>query len=221
METVEVSVEVRQVGNKRDAGRLRRNGMLPGVVYGRGTDGLAMQVDDRELRSRIGSLEGSHLLRFKSAVDTLDGRLVLIKNVQYHPVTHAVAHIDFYEVDVSRKITVMVGVRFVGRAEGVVQGGVLQPIVRELEVECLPMDIPAQIEVDVSLLEIGHGLKVGDITLPPNVTNSTPDLALVSVLAPTVIAAEEELHAEATEETAETAEGQGAEPAEGAEQGSE
>ena len=80
------------------------------------------------------------------------------------------------------------------------------------------MDIPAQIEVDVSPLEIGHGLKVGDITLPPNVTNSTPDLALVSVLAPTVIAADEELHPEATEATAETAEGQAAE---GAEQSSE
>ena len=206
METVEVPVETREVGNKRDAGRLRRGGKLPGVVYGRGTDGVAMQVDDRELRSRIGGLEGSHVLRFKSAAGNLDGRLVLIKDVQYHPVTHAVAHIDFYEVDVSRKITVMVGLHFVGRAEGVVHGGVLQPIVRELEVECLPMDIPAQIEVDVSPLEIGHALKAGDVTLPPNVTNNTPDLTLVSVLAPTVSTRdEEEAEGEAAEETAETA----------------
>ena len=209
METVEVSVEAREVGNKRDAGRLRRNGKLPGVVYGRGTEGVAMQVGDREIRTRVGSLEGSHLVRFKSSADSLDGRLVLIKNVQYHPVTHAIAHIDFYEVDVTRKITVMVGLRFVGRAEGVVHGGVLQPIARELEVECLPMDIPAEIEVDVSALEIGHGLKVGDITLPPNVTNSTPDLSLVSVLAPTVSTLEEEEEAaegEAAEETTDAAE---------------
>ncbi len=192
METVEVPVETRLVGNKRDAGRLRRDGMYPGVVYGRGTDGVAMQVDGRELRSRVGSLEGSHVLRFKSAADSLDGRLVLIKNVQYHPVTHAVAHIDFYEVDVTRKITVMVGLHFAGRPEGVVHGGVLQPIVRELEVECLPMDIPAQIEVDVSPLEIGHALKAGDIPLPPNVVNHTPDLTLVSVLAPTVSTLEQE-----------------------------
>ncbi len=204
METVEVSVEARPAGNKRDAGRLRRTGKLPGVVYGRGTDGVAMQVDDRELRSRVGALEGSHVLRFKSDAGNLDGRLVLIKDVQYHPVTHAIAHIDFYEVDVSRKITVMVGLHYVGRPEGVVHGGVLQPIARELEVECLPMDIPAQLEVDVSSLQIGHGLKAGDITLPPNVTNNTPDLALVSVLAPTVIAREEdEAEAEAAaEETA-------------------
>ncbi len=208
METVEVSAEARQVGNKRDAGRLRRNGKLPGVVYGRGTEGLAMQVDDREIRTRVGSLEGSHLVRFKSSADSLDGRLVLIKNVQYHPVTHAIAHIDFYEVDVTRKITVMVGLHYVGRPEGVVHGGVLQPIARELEVECLPMDIPAEIEVDVSALEIGHGLKAGDITLPPNVTNATPELSLVSVLAPTVstLEEEEEAEGEAAEETGDAAE---------------
>lgn len=213
METVEVPVETRQVGNKRDAGRLRRDGILPGVVYGRGTDGVAMQVNGRELRSRVGSLEGSHVLRFKSGADSLDGRLVLIKNVQYHPVTHAVAHIDFYEVDVTRKITVMVGLHFVGRAEGVVHGGVLQPIARELEVECLPMDIPAQIDVDVSPLEIGHALKAGDITLPPDVVNHTPDLTLVSVLAPTVSTLAEEEGEEAAE-TAEGAEEQAAESAE-------
>lgn len=205
METVEVSVEARPVGNKRDAGRLRRRGKLPGVVYGRGTDGVAMQVDDRELRSRVGALEGSHVLRFRSDADNLDGRLVLIKDVQYHPVTHAIAHIDFYEVDVSRKISVMVGLHYVGRPEGVVQGGVLQPIARELEVECLPLDIPAQLEVDVSSLQIGHGLKAGDITLPPNVTNSTPELTLVSVLAPTVSTIEGE-GSEGTEGTAPTGE---------------
>lgn len=214
METVEVPVETRQVGNKRDAGRLRRDGILPGVVYGRGTDGVAMQVNGRELRNRVGSLEGSHVLRFKSGADSLDGRLVLIKNVQYHPVTHAVAHIDFYEVDVTRKITVMVGLHFVGRPEGVVHGGVLQPIARELEVECLPMDIPAQIDVDVSPLEIGHALKAGDITLPPDVVNHTPDLTLVSVLAPTVSTLAEEEAEGAAEETAEAAEGQAAESAE-------
>jgi large subunit ribosomal protein L25 len=84
---------------------------------------------------------------------------------------------------------------------------VLQPIARELEVECLPMDIPAQLEVDVSPLQIGHGLKASDITLPPNVTNNTPELALVSVLAPTVATKEEEeAEAEAAEAAAAAAE---------------
>lgn len=208
METVEVPVEARQAGNKRDAGRLRRDGKLPGVVYGRGTDGFAVQVDNLELRRRVGHLEGSHLLRLKSEAGAVDGKLVLIKQIQYNPVTHAIAHIDFYEVDVSRKITLMVGLNFVGRPEGVIHGGVLQPIMRELEVECLPLDIPAEIEVDVSALEIGHSLKAADITLPPNVVNSTPDLTLVSVLAPTVSTlAEEEagVEGEAAEEPTEGA----------------
>ncbi len=203
METVEVPVEARQAGNKRDAGRLRRGGKLPGVVYGRGTEGFAVQVDDLELRRRVGHLEGSHLLRLKSEAGTVDGKLVLIKHIQYNPVTHAIAHIDFYEVDVSRKITVMVGLHFVGRAEGVVVGGVLQPIMRELEVECLPLDIPADIEVDVSSLGIGDSIRVADIEMPPNVTNYTPDLTLVSVLAPTVSTREED----EAEEPAEGAEG--------------
>lgn len=208
METVEVPVEARQAGNKRDAGRLRRDGKLPGVVYGRGTDGFAVQVDNLELRRRVGHLEGSHLLRLKSEAGAVDGKLVLIKQIQYNPVTHAIAHIDFYEVDVSRKITLMVGLNFVGRPEGVIHGGVLQPIMRELEVECLPLDIPAEIEVDVSALEIGHSLKAADITLPPNVVNSTPDLTLVSVLAPTVSTlADEEagVEGEAAEEPTEGA----------------
>ncbi|MDE0343399.1 MAG: 50S ribosomal protein L25 [Deltaproteobacteria bacterium] len=209
METVEVPVEARQAGNKRDAGRLRRDGKLPGVVYGRGTDGFAVQVDNLELRRRVGHLEGSHLLRLKSEAGAVDGKLVLIKQIQYNPVTHAIAHIDFYEVDVSRKITLMVGLHFVGRPEGVIHGGVLQPIMRELEVECLPLDIPAEIEVDVSALEIGHSLKAGDITLPPNVVNNTPDLTLVSVLAPTVSTLPEEEEAEVEGEAAE-------EPTEGA-----
>lgn len=208
METVEVPVEARQAGNKRDAGRLRRDGKLPGVVYGRGTDGFAVQVDNLELRRRVGHLEGSHLLRLKSEAGAVDGKLVLIKQIQYNPVTHAIAHMDFYEVDVSRKITLMVGLNFVGRPEGVIHGGVLQPIMRELEVECLPLDIPAEIEVDVSALEIGHSLKAADITLPPNVVNSTPDLTLVSVLAPTVSTlADEEagVEGEAAEEPTEGA----------------
>ena len=128
--------------------------------------------------------------------------------------THAIAHIDFYEVDVSRKITLMVGLHFVGRPEGVIHGGVLQPIMRELEVECLPLDIPAEIEVDVSALEIGHSLKAGDITLPPNVVNNTPDLTLVSVLAPTVSTLPEEEEAGVEGEAAE-------EPTEGAEESAE
>ena len=186
METVDVPVRAREPGNKRDAGRLRRNGELPGVIYGRGKNGEPLAVDEGQLRTNVKTLDGSHLIKLKSPDAAFDGRMVLLREVQYHPVSHHILHLDFYEVDMSRKITVMVPLHYVGRPEGVVQGGVLQPIAREVEVECLPMDIPGQFEVDVSGLEIGHGLRSDDISMPPNVSITTRDVPLVSVLAPTV-----------------------------------
>jgi large subunit ribosomal protein L25 len=205
LETVEVPVKARKPGNKRDAGRLRRNGELPGVVYGLGKQENTLAVDARQLRAKVRKLDGSHLIRLKSVDTALDGRIVLIKEVQYHPVTHDIFHLDFYEVDMTRKITVMIPLNYVGRPEGVVQGGVLQPIAREIEVECLPTDIPGQLDVDVSGLEIGDGLRSDDLSLPPNVTIMTLDVPLVNVLAPTVIEeSEEEAEAAETTETAET-----------------
>ena len=186
METVDVPVKAREPGNKRDAGRLRRSGELPGVIYGRGKDGQALAVNEVELRANVKTLDGSHLIRLKSPDAAFDGRMVLLREVQYHPVSHHILHLDFYEVDMTRKITVMVPLHYVGRPEGVVQGGVLQPIAREIEVECLPTDIPGQFDLDVSGLEIAQGLRSVDIPLPPNVAITTPDAPLVSVLAPTV-----------------------------------
>lgn len=192
METADVPVKAREPGNKRDAGRLRRSGELPGVVYGRGKLGEAVAVDELTLRSNVSTLDGSHLIKLQSPDAALDGRMVLLREVQYHPVSHRILHLDFYEVDMTRKITVMVPLHYVGRPEGVVQGGVLQPIAREIEVECLPTDIPGQFEVDVSGLEIGHGLRSDDIPMPPNVSITTSDVPLVSVLAPTVSEEKEE-----------------------------
>jgi len=197
-------VEARKAGNKRDVGRLRRSGQLPGVVYGSGSHGEVLAVDEAQLRSRVKKLDGSHLIKLKSANATLDGRMVLIKEVQYHPVTHHILHLDFYEVDMTSKITVMIPLNYVGRPEGVVQGGVLQPIAREIEVECLPTDIPGQFDIDVSRLQIGEGLRSDDISLPQNVVIMTPDVPLVNVLAPTVV--EETEEAEEVTETPESEE---------------
>lgn len=211
METVDVPVKAREPGNKRDAGRLRRNGELPGVIYGRGKHGEPLVVDEAEWRSHMKNMDGSHLIRLQSPAAAFDGRMVLLKEIQYHPVTHHILHLDFYEVDMTRKITVMVPLNYVGRPEGVVQGGMLQPIAREIEVECLPTDIPGQFDIDVSGLEIGHGLRSGDISLPPHVTITTPDVPLVSVVAP-IVSEEKEEEIEGVE--APEAEQEGAAPAE-------
>lgn len=205
METIDVPVMARKAGNKRDAGRLRRKGQLPGIVYRAGKVAEALAVDGRELHSRVQSLDGSHLIKLQSTDSALNGRIVLIRDVQYHPVTHDVLHLDLYEVDLTQKTTVMVPVNYVGRPVGVVNGGVLQSVAREIEVECLPTDIPGELEVDVSGLEIGDSLKSEDIVLPPDVSITTPGVALATVLQPTVV---EEPEEEAAEEEAAEEEGE-------------
>ena len=187
METIEISVDPREAGNKRVAGRLRRAGKLPGVFYGPKTNPIPLQVSTKELLGSVPDLEGSHLIRMKSEIPILGDKVALIKDVQFHPVTGEILHFDLYEVDLTQKIFVKVSLHFTGKPKGVIQGGILQPIVREIEVECLPMDIPEFLDVDVTSLEIGHSFHVRDLQVPEGVLIPS-DLAttLVTVAAPIV-----------------------------------
>ena len=138
METLEIQANAREVGSKRTARRLRRNGKIPGVLYGPKTASLALELNKKEFSTRVAGLEGSHLVRLKSGSTALADKVALVKDMQYHPITGDVMHADLYEVDLTAKIQVHVPLHFVGKAAGVVRGGILQPIVREIEVECLP-----------------------------------------------------------------------------------
>ncbi|MDP6559707.1 MAG: 50S ribosomal protein L25 [Candidatus Binatia bacterium] len=206
METKEVPFEARQPGSKQAARRLRREGILPIVFYGPNTEPIPLQVDKKTLTTRVGSAGGSHLIRIQSDSPTLKDKVALIKEVQHHPVTGELIHMDLYEVDLTKKVTVRAPLRFVGKALGVTQGGILQPIVREIEIECLPTDIPDSIDVDVTELNIGNSLHLGDLSMPEGVEGvSEGDLTLVTVVAPTVIEAPKV--EEAVPEAAEGAEG--------------
>src|SRR5579875_1251026 len=117
----------------------------------------------------------------------LHERMVLLREMQRHPVTGAVLHTDFYEVDLTERLTVSVPLHFVGKAAGVVEGGILQPLLREVEVECLPTEIPEFIAVDVTHLAIHEAVHVGELTLPAGVTAITDRTQpVVTVLPPTV-----------------------------------
>ena len=187
METLEIRVDPRDKKSKRDAKRLLRNGKIPGIFYGPKTEAVALALDKREFSSRVADLEGSHLVRLKSESTTLAGKVALVKDMQYHPISGDVIHADLYEVDLTARITVHVPLHFVGKAEGVVRGGILQPIVREIEVECLPLDIPAYFDVDVSRLDIGDSVHIEELTMPEGVTAvAESNLALVAVVPPTV-----------------------------------
>jgi len=187
LETLEIQVDAREVTNKRTARRLRRAGKIPGVLYGPKTQALPLEFNKKEFSSRVAGLEGSHLVRLKSGSPGLADKVALVKEMQFHPISGDVIHADLYEVDLTAKIQVHVPLHFIGKAMGVVRGGILQPVVREIEVECLPLDIPEFFNVDVSALDIGDAVHIEDLSIPEGVAAIyESNFALVSVVLPTV-----------------------------------
>lgn len=213
MQAVELNAEVRDGRGKELARRLRNTGKIPAVFYGPKRASTAIEIDAKEFRTKVASLEGSHLIRLRSSAADLQDKMALVKETQHHPVSGDVMHTDLYEVDMTAKLIVPVPLHFVGKAEGVVLGGILQPVRREIEVECLPTDIPEFIEVDVTPLNIHDAVHATEINLPAGVTAVyETDFAVVTVLPPTVEAApapaEEEVEAEAVVGEEEKTEGE-------------
>jgi large subunit ribosomal protein L25 len=187
MDEIALKVEARDGRGKAPARRLRRDGKIPGVFYGPKRDAVPLAVDRTEFGAQVGSVEGSHLIRFQSDAPMLGHQVALVREVQVHPVSGAVLHLDFYEVDLTQRLQVTVPLHFVGKARGLADGGILQPVLREIEVECLPTDIPQFIEVDVSNLAIHDAVHIADIPMPTNVTAVfESNEAVVTVLPPTV-----------------------------------
>jgi len=197
MEEITLGVETREERGKGAARRLRRTGKVPGIFYGPKSTAMPIAVDRKDFSAHVANLEGSHLIRFESAAADLQKRVALVREVQHHPVTGGILHVDFYEVDLTQRLQVTVPLHFVGRAKGVVaEGGILQPILREMQVECLPTDIPQFIEVDVTPLDIHDVIHLADVPMPPNVTAVVEtNEAVVTVQPPTV----EEVKAAAAE----------------------
>ncbi len=189
MDAVEISIERRADTGKGAVGRLRRTGVVPAVFYGPKRNTVHINVSAAEFEKKLLHLEGSHLIRLVNGAGDaeLHDKMALLREKQLHPVTGLVLHADFYEVDLTERLVVSVPLRFAGKAAGVVVGGILQPILREIEVECLPTEIPEFIEIDVSPLGIHEAFHVSDLTLPPGVTpvgDSTR--TVVTVVPPTV-----------------------------------
>jgi len=215
-----LDVEDRPERGTRAAKRLRRDGYVPGVVYG-GKDGdcTSFKVNWRELRQ---VLAGSALIDLKVGGKT---RPVIVKDQQQHPVRDELLHIDLLEVRLDEKIQTTVGVSLEGAEEapGIKEGGVLEHVTHQLNIEALPTDIPDTIHVDVSGLEIAAVMHLSEISPPAGVTflDDPEDTILASVVVPTEVEEpeiEEETvlvgeDGEPLEEGAEPAEGEeGAEP---------
>jgi large subunit ribosomal protein L25 len=160
-----LEAQPREAGTKNDARRVRRDGKIPAVVYGAGKQALTVSVDPRQV-SRILHSETGHNTVFDLAMDG-ERTKAMIVDWQYEPIKGSLLHIDLKRIAMDKKLTVNVPIELVGEPAGVKQqGGILEQITREVEVECLPGDIPNEIELNVSELVFGTVLRISD--LPKN-----------------------------------------------------
>jgi len=175
---------------KNEARRTRRAGLVPAVLYGAASDGASkdatpIAVSPRALLRILHSESGANTLISLQLSGAGDTR-VLVKAYQLDPVTHQVLHADFYRVAMDRLLRVTIPVIVKGEPKGVKQqGGVLEFIRREIEIECLPADIPENVEVNVDELMLHQGVRVRELTVNPKWTPvSDPDMMLVHVIMP-------------------------------------
>jgi len=195
--TATISALGREGRGKGAARTSRREGRIPGVLYGHGEESVPLSVDANELHRLV------HAISIENTIVDLDMGAgepykVLIRELQRHPFRDEFIHIDFFHVVMDEKIQVEIPIILTGTPTGVKnKGGVMDHQLRELEVFCLPGSIPEKVELDVSNLDIGDSIHVSDIQLPDVEILTDLDRSVVAVLAPTVIEAEEEAAAEA------------------------
>ncbi|MFQ5521397.1 MAG: 50S ribosomal protein L25 [Candidatus Methylomirabilia bacterium] len=183
MERRDIGVSRRQGTGKQAAKRLRREGLIPAVLYGEQSP-LPLTVNPKDILKALHERSGQLLnLRF---TEDGDSRATIIRALQFHPTTESLLHVDFQEVTMDRAITITVGTQAVGEPVGVKeQGGTLELILREVQISCLPSQIPDRIEADVSALRIGHVLTIANLTPPPGVRIlNGPAQAVATVAAP-------------------------------------
>jgi large subunit ribosomal protein L25 len=186
MEAVLDAVERNQRG-KNEARRLRAGGRIPAVVYGEREGGKAIAVDPKVLARILRTEQGANTLIALNLPGGGDAR-VLVKEYQLDPITHELLHADFYRVAMDKLIRVQVTVLAQGEPKGVKQqGGVLDIVHRQIEIECLPADIPNHIDIDVSDLMVGQSVRVKDVATNPKwKALSDPEMMLLHVIIPKV-----------------------------------
>ncbi len=207
-----LAVEIRTEGGKGASRRLRRDGRIPGVLYGSQTATTSISLDGVELETLIRtSHAGINTLIDLTGASEVSGKTVLVKELQRSPVRGILVHADLYELDPNARIRVSVPIHLEGTALGVTLGGLIDHSLRVVELDCMPQAIPDEVLVDVSALDVGDSVHVSNLVLPEGVELVTQgDLSVVSVVAPRI---EEEPTVD--EELAEGLEGEEGEEGEG------
>jgi len=205
-----LAVEIRQDTGKGVARKLRAAGRMPAVLYGHGRDSVSLSLNTHDLESLLKKSDaGINTLMDLQGEGKLQGAIVLIKELQRHPVRATLVHADLFEVKADEKLTVTVPIHLLGTAAGVKLGGIMEQTMREIELACLPNAIPDSIEIEVNAMELGDALHVSDLTIPVGCEKTVEDSTTVAhVVAPKLPTEEEE----AAEAAAAEAAAEGEEP---------
>jgi large subunit ribosomal protein L25 len=182
-----LTVQTRTQVGRNAIKKVRKEGLIPGVIYGVGQEPINLEVNRRQLSTVLAHSSSENILLELEIVDGDNKRnsLAMIQEVQHHPIQRQILHVDFHAVSATEKITAEVPIETIGEPIGVkTSGGLLEHNLRDLEVECLPGDLPNRIEVDVTSLDINQSIHVKDLKLPPGVEAVTDgDLTVVAVSA--------------------------------------
>lgn len=218
MKEIAIAATRRNESGKGSARRTRMAGEIPGIVYGPETDPISVAVNQHDFSAAMKKADAATILNL-----TFDGqeRKVIVRDMQRDPLTSRVIHLDFHAISMDKPINVSIPIKFVGTPVGVkTDGGIMQATMRELDIYCLPINIPDDFEIDVSELGIGESIHVSELEIPNVEIASEARRTVVTIAAPTVIkaATTDEEEGEEAEEGVEGAEGEEA-AAEGAEEG--
>jgi large subunit ribosomal protein L25 len=177
---LKVAAQARESRGKNEARRLRVKGLVPAVVYGGTDEPAAVSVDPKEINKILNSRTGHNTI-FQLSITGGSDTPVMIVDWQHEPIKESLLHVDLKRIDLSKRITVKVPVVTVGDPRGVkLQGGIHEIITREIEVECLPNDIPEQFEVNAAELSIGQSIRASDIPMIGSMTLLSPADAVIS-----------------------------------------
>jgi large subunit ribosomal protein L25 len=215
-ERVKIEVQERESRGSAASRRLRREGLIPGVLYGRGKNPHVFCIEERDLRRALTGPAGLHAILDVVVAGQKTTHPSILKDYQQDVITGRLAHIDLQEVRLDQPIQAQVVIELVGEAAGSIEGGVLSQVTREINVEALPLEVPERIEVDVSPMQMGDTLRLVDVAVQEGVSylDDPEETVIATVTVPTQII-EPEPEEEELEEGAELAEGE--EAPEGAE----
>lgn len=205
-----LNVETRELKRTSELNSARRNGKIPGIYYIAGSEPIKIEINERDLNTIIAS--GNVIINMKLANE--DDKKVVIKDVQIHPVTDKILHVDLMGIRMDKEIEVNIPIHFEGIPEGVKMGGIQQSTLRELLIRGLPAELPDVINVDIADLEVGDSIHVKDIDVPGVTVVTDEELAVVSVVTPKIVeevVPEEELEEGVEGEEGEEGEGEGEE----------